>query len=76
MIIYVVTHFFYRSPHNKEKKSKKYCQKKSKKIYYNNKRTWGCPENSQRLVMEVQKIQRLKFDNIFFTDKGLIEKKI
>jgi len=61
------------SPHN-EKKSKKDCRKKSKTIYYSEKRTQGHPENSQRLVEEVQKIKRLKFDNIFFTDEDSINK--
>jgi hypothetical protein len=57
-----------------KKKSKKDCRKKSKTIYYSEKRTQGHPENSQRLVEEVQKIKRLKFDNIFFTDEDSIDK--
>jgi hypothetical protein len=31
-------------------------------------------ENNQRLVEEALKIQRLKFDSIFLTDEGLIDK--
>ena len=62
--------FTFGSPHKKEKKN---CQKKTKKIYNNEKRTHGHLENTQRLVEEVQKIQRLKINSIFLADEGLIE---
>jgi len=38
------------------------------------KRTHGHLENTQGLVEEVQKMQRLKLDSIFLADEGLIDK--
>ena len=72
MIIHAVIYFLI--PTQRKKKSKKDYRKKSKNIYYSEKRTQGRPENSQKLVEEVQKIKRLKFDNIFFTDEDSIDK--
>jgi hypothetical protein len=60
-----------------KKRKKKDCRKKKKKyiyIYSSEKRTHEHLENAQGLVEEVQKIQRLKLDDIFLTDKVLIDK--
>jgi hypothetical protein len=67
-------------PHKKKRKKRKY--KKNKKLFeenqkiYNGKRIPECLENSQRLVEEDKKIQRLKLNNIFLTHEGSIGKKI
>jgi hypothetical protein len=57
-----------------QKKIKNY-SKKTKK-YISGKRIPECLENSQRLVEEDKKIQRLKLNNIFLTHEGSIGKKI
>jgi len=73
MIIYVVIYFWIPSQKREKKKivgrKKKYIY-----IYSSEKRTHEHLENAQGLVEEVQKIQRLKLDDIFLTDKVLIDK--
>jgi hypothetical protein len=65
-----------------KKKGKRENTKKNKKLFeenqkiYNGKRIPECLENSQRLVEEDKKIQRLKLNNIFLTHEGSIGKKI
>jgi tyrosine-protein phosphatase YwqE len=75
---FVVTQFL-GSPQKKRKK-RKYKKKtnysKKTKKYISGKRIPECLENSQRLVEEDKKIQRLKLNNIFLTDEGSIGKKI
>jgi len=68
-------------PHKKKRKKRKYKKKiknysKKNKKYISGKRIPECLENSQRLVEEDKKIQRLKLNNIFLTDEGSIGKKI
>jgi len=60
----------------KEKIQKKKNYSKKTKKYISGKRIPECLENSQRLVEEDKKIQRLKLNNIFLTDEGSIGKKI
>jgi hypothetical protein len=70
MIIYVLIYFSIPA----QKRKKKDCRKKTKKIYSTEKRTHKHLENVQGLVEKVQKIQRLKLDYIFLTDEVLIDK--
>jgi hypothetical protein len=72
MIIYVVIYFWI--PSQKREKKKIVGRKKNIYIYSSEKRTHEHLENAQGLVEKVQKIQRLKLDDIFLTDKVLIDK--
>jgi hypothetical protein len=54
---------------SKTKIKKRYIQKKSKNNNSSEKRRPEHLKSSYKLVEEVKKIQRLKFNNIFLTDK-------
>jgi hypothetical protein len=59
--------------HTKNEKIQKKIFRRNPKIIGARKRCWNAEKRS-KLVEEVQKCKRLKFDSIFLIDKSLVDK--